>query len=375
MAEIYELTITENYVSNWNFDDAVRELIQNGTDQEILNPENKFNMIYNPGEKVLCFINETSKLKINTLLLGKSSKTNNEDTVGQFGEGYKIAALVLNRLGYSFTVYNNNRNEIWKSEIAESEKWSEKILQFSVEENQTEDKGLIIEIGNVNYFDYDRISELWLREYEETTDVKKIPTMYGDILLNEELSGKIFVNGLSVNIQNEMYYGYDFKPKYIKLERDRKTCDSWEMGEVTTRMICDAILEGKLKLEEVTKLADMNASDIYHMSFNYYKENVRKVRDLLLTQFDKQYIDSVPVKNQDEYDRVKQYGGKPVIVPKVVAEILSQTTSTRIKKLSMEKFNNTPTVKDRLECWLKAWFTELPGDAIDEFREILNRME
>ena len=30
----YELTLTPNYVSDWNFNDALRELIQNGTDQK-----------------------------------------------------------------------------------------------------------------------------------------------------------------------------------------------------------------------------------------------------------------------------------------------------------------------------------------------------
>ncbi len=28
----YELTLTPNYVSDWTFNDAIRELIQNGTD-------------------------------------------------------------------------------------------------------------------------------------------------------------------------------------------------------------------------------------------------------------------------------------------------------------------------------------------------------
>lgn len=105
----YELTLTPNYVSDWNFNDALRELIQNGTDQEVLDSDNEFQIDYSPKEKVLRLKNRKSVLKINTLLLGRSSKANNEDTVGQFGEGYKIAALVLNRLGKTFTIYNNEK--------------------------------------------------------------------------------------------------------------------------------------------------------------------------------------------------------------------------------------------------------------------------
>lgn len=74
----YELTLTPNYVSDWNFNDALRELIQNGTDQEVLDPDNEFQIDYSQKEKVLRLKNRKSVLKINTLLLGRSSKANPE---------------------------------------------------------------------------------------------------------------------------------------------------------------------------------------------------------------------------------------------------------------------------------------------------------
>ena len=129
-AKCYELTLTPNYVSDWTFNDAIRELIQNGTDQEVLDNENHFSIEYDDERQVLQLKNSKSVLKINTLLLGRSSKAGNDDTVGQFGEGYKIAALVLNRIGKTFTVLNNEKNEIWESRFKNSEKWLEKILAF-----------------------------------------------------------------------------------------------------------------------------------------------------------------------------------------------------------------------------------------------------
>ena len=159
----YELTLTPNYVSDWNFHDALRELIQNGTDQEVLDPDNEFQIDYSPKEKVLRLKNRKSVLKINTLLLGRSSKANNEDTVGQFGEGYKIAALVLNRLGKTFTIYNNEKNEVWDSRFKNSEKWLEKILCFYVSKRKTDDNGLCIEVGNVTQGEFNDLYKVCIR--------------------------------------------------------------------------------------------------------------------------------------------------------------------------------------------------------------------
>lgn len=70
----YELTLTPNYVSDWNFNDALRELIQNGTDQEVLDPDNEFQIDYSQKEKVLRLKNRKSALKINTLLFRKKQQ-------------------------------------------------------------------------------------------------------------------------------------------------------------------------------------------------------------------------------------------------------------------------------------------------------------
>ena len=225
--ECYELTLTASYVSDWTFNDAIRELIQNGIDQEVLDPSNKFDMEYDYDTKILRLISPKSKLNINTLLLGKTSKANNEDTVGQFGEGYKIAALVLNRLGKTFTIYNNEKKQIWNSRFKNSPKWLEKILAFYVSKFEPTERGLIIEVGNVESDEYESLEDVWLNFEGIYDDVEKIHTKYGDIIIDESYSGKVFVSGLAIDYNGSLDYGYNFKPQYIKLERDRKTCDGW----------------------------------------------------------------------------------------------------------------------------------------------------
>lgn len=370
-AQCYELTLTPNYVSDWTFNDAIRELIQNGTDQEILDKDNKFSIDYDYKSKTLRLTNEKSKLKINTLLLGRSSKAGNEDTVGQFGEGYKIAALVLNRLGKTFTIYNNERNEVWTSRFKNSEKWLENILAFYVEKVPTSNTGLLIEVGNVTADEYDSLYETWIGFYD---GLEKIETTYGDILLDEEMQNKIFVNGLAVSCSENMEYGYDFKPKYITLERDRKTCDSWNAGDITSKMIAEAMLQGKIDFEQVSCMVERNTGDVYHLEFNTNLGSVQEIQKRMVEQFDKQYTTpySIPVREQSDIDRVKAYGGNPVVVPYKVANLLKDETSKRIQELVTAPTGKSLTLKERFQRWYDAYSSKLNEGARQELAELIN---
>jgi len=323
--ECYELTLTQNYCSDWDFNNAVRELIQNGTDQQILDNNNKFSITYDRDFEKLFLINSLSKLNVNTLLLGRSSKSNNEDTVGQFGEGYKIAALVLNRLGKTFTIYNNEKNEKWESKFKNSEKWKEKILAFYISKNASYKNGLVIEIGNVSYKEYSNIQDVWIGMLD--WDYAKVDTSYGEIITDEDLAGLVYVNGLRVDCNSDLEFGYNFKPRFIKLERDRKTCDSWNVGDITSKMIAEAIVKGDIEMKTVKRMIEKNVDDVYHLDFNTYNSNVEEVQKMLISAFDeeyKQHTDAIPVISQEQIKLVKGYGGYPVVVPSKVAILLRE---------------------------------------------------
>lgn len=369
----YELTLTPNYVSDWTFNDAIRELIQNGTDQEILDKSNKFSIDYDYKSKTLRLTNAKSKLKINTLLLGRSSKSDNEDTVGRFGEGYKIAALVLNRLGKTFTIYNNERGEVWTSRFKNSEKWLEKILAFYVEKVPASNTGLVIEVGNVTADEYNSLCDTWIGFYD---GLEKIETTYGDILLDEEMQNKIFVNGLAVSCSEDMEYGYDFKPKYITLERDRKTCDSWNAGDITSKMIAEAMLNGKIEFDTIKHMIEENTDDVYHLDFNTHLGGVQEIQKRMIEQFDRQYTTpySIPVREQSDVDRVKAYGGNPVVVPYKVANLLKDETSKRIQELVTAPSGKSLTLKERFQRWYDAYSSKLGNGARQELADLINEV-
>jgi len=376
VSECYELTLTQNYVSDWTFCDAIRELIQNGTDQEILDNSNDFSINYDYKNEILRFTNSKSKLSINTLLLGKSSKSDNDDTVGQFGEGYKIAALVLNRLGKTFTVYNNEKNEVWKSSFKNSEKWREKILSFYIEKSPTKDKGLVIEIGNVSSRENNDLYDVWLGFYD-FDESERIETTYGDILLSEDFKDRIFVNGLSINCTEEMKYGYNFKPKYIKLERDRKTCDSWQARDTTSLMIAEAMVRGKMEIETVKRMVESNVNDVYNMDFNGYENNVVEVKNMLISEFDKQNptLYSIPVQSQEDINKVKAYGGNPVVVPSKVASLLKRETEKRINELVSLPVEKTLSLREKFQRWYDIYANKLDTTPKSELSGLINEIQ
>lgn len=373
--QCYELTLTPNYVSDWTFNDAIRELIQNGTDQEIFDPKNCFSVEYNSREQILRLTNEKSSLQINTLLLGRSSKANNDDTVGQFGEGYKIAALVINRLGKSFTIYNNEKNEVWETRFKKSEKWLEKILTFDIREEETEKHGLSIEIKGISREEYNGLCDIWLEMLGY--DYEKVDTQYGEILTEEELSGRIYVNGLYISTNDDLRYGYNFKPNYIKLERDRKTCDSWEIGNIVAMMVADGVVNGGIPFDDVHEMLTTRSGDVYYLEFNTYKDNVKELQKMLLDRFDEQNPEpySIPVDTEDDARKVKVYGGHPVTVPTEVANLLKNERNKRVSELMNMPITKALTLKEKFERWYDAYSLKLSNDSRNEIRKLIDEME
>lgn len=379
MSTCFELPLTPNYVRDWDFGMAIRELIQNGLDQQSVDAKSVFSVDYDPDTQKLKFSNARSRLKVNTLLLGRSSKSTDQDTVGQFGEGYKIAALVLNRLGKTFTIYNNMMNQVWTSKFKNSRKWLDKLLAFYVEDVQSTNDSLVIEVGNVTQEEYDQLTEIWLSD----PSVARIRTEYGDILTEPEYSGKLFVNGLYIECSGDFSFGYDFKPRYMVLERDRKSCDSWSARQVTCKMITSALLSGELDFDTAKELIEVDADDINMIDYTYIEGGGKeRLIENLEKSFEEQHPSEsksssvyVPVNSEIDKERVNAYGGIPVIVPHNVAGLLSDYREKRITQLKDSYAGDeTLTVKERFQKWYDLYARQLNPEAKEELGKLINML-
>src|SRR5699024_8809842 len=130
-----------------------------------------------------------SVLERSTLLLGATSKKDNEEAIGQFGEGYKVATLVLTREGHDVVFYNYGRKEVWRPRFVKSTRYGADVLTFFVDKkkvwNKVPNNDLTIEISNITKEQYEEIvkSNLHLQDVGE-----KVKTVRGDILLDKERS-------------------------------------------------------------------------------------------------------------------------------------------------------------------------------------------
>ena len=311
----YELSISADYVPEWGITEAVREFFQNSIDEEIRDSSNKMFFDYDKYSQVIRIGNKHSDLDIKTLLFGVTSKNADEKMIGNHGEGYKIATVVLLRMGKTVVFQNYCRKEVWRPKLVNSRRYGGiKVPTFFVEDvpiwGTVPEHSLIIEIGGVTPEEYKeiQISNLHLQE-----NVCRRETSLGAILDGEEYKGRIFVGGLFICEESRLDIGIDFKPKVVRLERDRTMVNSFDVQWYAARMI------EELKDAEVIKNSLGHYSGTY---INYYSVP-ETIRDEITEEFISEHgAKAVPVANQNDMEKLKKKGYKPVIVSEAKRDII-----------------------------------------------------
>lgn len=301
-----ELTLAPSYVPAWTLVDAVRELFQNALDQQKQNSENEASWHYDDATGVLTISNATSKLTTASLLLGQTTKADDKSTIGQFGEGYKIATLVLLREGKNVVFYNYGAREVWRPRFVKSHRFGTDILTFFIEKKaiweNVPSADLVIAIDGISadeYYDQIVPSNLHLRSDFEVIE----ETEYGDII---NLPGKVFVNGLYVCDYGPYMYGYNFKPAHIRLDRDRKMVNDFDLRWIASKMWSTC--------KDTDKVLEMIAEGKADVAFLESVSYSNKWCDLAAEKFKSVYgPEAIPVTSQEELDKVPT-GYKGVVV-------------------------------------------------------------
>lgn len=233
----YELSISSDYVPTWGVVEAVREFFQNALDGETADSGNKMFFDYDESKEVLRIGNKHGKLDHRTLLFGYTDKNENANMIGNHGEGYKIATVVLLRLNKQIVFYNYGCREVWRPRFVNSRRYGVKVPTFFVDDKhfweKVPDDDLVIEITGITKEEYDQIVESNLHLQGYKGDVE---TRYGYIL-SDKYKGKIFVGGLYICSDPRLDIGLNFNPDVVSLERDRSMVNSFDVQWYASRMI------------------------------------------------------------------------------------------------------------------------------------------
>lgn len=376
----YELSITPDYVPDWTLVDAMRELFQNALDQETTVPDNKMFFEYHDDIESFHIGNKLSVLEPKSLLLGSTTKSDDDNTIGKFGEGYKIAALVLTRLGKKLTFFNYGAREVWKFRFSKSRKYGSEILVVEVDKKfpwkAVPNNNLTIVVEGITEDEYYSIGEHNLHMQEAYAHWK---TPKGKILLDEDLKGKMFVNGLYVCTNDEFHCGYDFTPSALTLDRDRKLVGDFDLSWATSKIWSDFQDDAEATdwdfdtIDKAIQLLELGAPDVkYLKQVNYFDEGPRysAISTHSYRNFKHDYGDNaVPVTTHDELEAVPDTH-KPVLVKEAYKEVI----------VSSPEYTPPPdevkqTLRDEVEDWINAWGEGLSNEALVALRAIAEEFD
>jgi len=356
-----ELSIASDYVPDWTIVDAIRELFQNALDQEVQSPDNKASWSYEDGTFKIC--NKSSQLLANTLLLGSTTKAGDNRTIGQFGEGYKIATLVLLRNQKTVTIYNYGLREVWRPRFVKSRRFGVPILTFFIDKDyswkQVPDNDLTIEVTGLT--DKEWFEQIVPSNLHLQSDVKiEESNELGEALGSPEHAGLVFVNGLYVCTYDLYTFGYNFKPGNLKLDRDRKLVSDFDLRWLASKFWVDsprAIDFIEQGLADVSYISDMSWYGSLVKLINEAFERFRLVHGPR----------AVPVTTQEEADKVPA-GYKPVIVNSNYKSLITRNAAYE------EPEDGSIDPLDKLQQWFESIEDNLTDEQQEQFNEIMEEL-
>lgn len=373
----FELTINPTYVPDWGFWEALRELAQNAFDREAMEGELKYqsSISYTTSDQKMIFSNENTEIPKSSLLLGSTSKAGDDKMIGQYGEGYKLALLVLVRNGVRVTIYNGK--EVWTPRIIKSRRYKSDLLVIDTAKAKHKLSGLYFELEGITPAVY---AEFALKCLRTCYPADFIETPYGNILLGDNFKGKVYCGGLYVQDINDedCVYGYDIKPEHLQLDRDRRKVDTFNLYWKTSSMF-NSLKDVKYK-ELIWSLMKTEAPDIkYYSSFSSSRQDdlYKDICEDTYQDFIKKHgVLAVPVESEEDAKLIKaKYKNTvPVVLPKEKIVYIGGSSSYQ-QRMSSEKIDTNVSPSDVVKAFYKKHNSAFTDSMKDDFESLIKMSE
>lgn len=226
--------ITAAYVSDWGLREALREIIQNALDAGDMQIGR-----YN-GDDNHWVISNQGSFDREVLLLGNSIKS--DGAIGKYGEGMKLAMLVLARLEIVHYVETGNNSYRGVFDLVDFE-----TPTFTIHEIQSPMS------ERVKFHIHYDISDI-------------VHDIYKDID-HGFCEGGLYVNGLYVSDLPGFRYGYNMPNSMVNLDRDRRSVDTAVVKAYAAKLILAEMTYSKIadllfdQVQDVDSLFAITTSD------------------------------------------------------------------------------------------------------------------
>lgn len=376
------LPISSNYVGHWSFWQAVREILQNAIDTK------NYSVSKMESSGVFKIKSLAGSLELSSLMLGESSKRDDAGTIGKYGEGYKLALLVLCREGYDVLIKNGF--DCWRISLEKHPQMGVECLTVDVFKNTYIDDGdeneVSFIISGVKSEDFDIIEDNYLRMDELSEGIEIIAENEGSYCFNEfELTEtkRVFVGGLYVcDLSDKYRYSYNFAPNVLELDRDRGSVSDFYLQREVTKLLAES---GNIDI--LIELASDNCEDVS----NYYsvKEmsgyggsysdgyDERTVKIALEAFTKKNGENAYPVDDDGDFNKNKMImercvllGFVPVKVKKVLFDIIKDNFKGKLK---VEKIKGK--ISDNLEDFIKGNRNKMQPIAIKRLKALIDSIK
>lgn len=341
------LTITPDYVADWGFWEACRELLQNSIDQQATDARSKPIFSYDEQGQSLYIGATHCHLERNTLLLGQTTKRDDASQIGNFGEGYKLALLVLTRLQYEVIIENGN--ETWIASIEEDADFGTDVLTITIHHGQDNRDGVIFGLRDVTPDAYGSIHKNYLMNQPENR-----------ILDEAYLRGRIFVGGLFVCKIDPLKFGYNFSPHRVKLNRDRSMVSEWEVKYEAAKLWTESE-----DFDQVYELAEAGAPDVEQLEGHLQYGSRPTMSRAIAERYAKENGAAVPIAVESERE---WFRGAVRIVPTPLRNLLH-----RVHGFAMCAETESP--KAVLETFRTKWRHAIDGEMRRDLDQVIKQSE
>jgi hypothetical protein len=323
----FQLTISDQYVSDWGVWEGVREAIQNALDAR----DKGHPMHINYTDGMLTVTNFGVELDRSVWLMGVTTKTDDSSARGHFGEGLKLGALALVRAGRKLQILNHNEN--WDCTLAGSKAFpGQQVLTVSTRRRSTPSThqcfSARIEITPAEWADFQ------LRFIDLQQGLAAIETSEGLILTDERQRGRIYIKGIHVETRDNLAAGYNLTGN-VRTDRDRRMVNSFDFDYHVGHAWIQALCSEGISPERLLAHLQSGCDDAKGVADRYcpgqYLEHVAQAWRNVYGEH------AVPVRNQAEANDAGHLGKIGLITTPELCSFFSEHPQLSIEKLRSER--------------------------------------